>query len=108
MQYVWDRGIYRCVPTTMCKDTTGKNPVGCKWIDTNKGDDIEPQYRSRLVATERRIHKRDSIFAATPPLESLRVLMALLAQKRDPKHKPLKLGLVDVSRAHFYAKSQRN
>eukprot|EP00973_Karenia_brevis_P025971 3583818-Karenia_brevis.AAC.1 len=74
MQYVWDRGIYKCVPIKLCKETTGKGPVGCKWIDTNKGDEQDPLYRSRLVATERRIHKRDSIFAATPPLESLRVL----------------------------------
>eukprot|EP00973_Karenia_brevis_P093239 12416353-Karenia_brevis.AAC.1 len=33
--------------------------------------------------------------------------MALLAKERSKEKKPLKLGLIDVSRAHFYAKSQR-
>eukprot|EP00973_Karenia_brevis_P050911 7069815-Karenia_brevis.AAC.1 len=93
MQYVWDRGIYAYAPIQQCREETGKGPVGTKWIDTNKGDETNPVYRSRIVATEYRIHKKDSIFAATPPLESLRALMALLAQRRKEGQKPLKLGL---------------
>ena len=30
----------------------GKKAVTLKWIDTNKGDALQPRYRSRLVARE--------------------------------------------------------
>ena len=33
-------------------DVTGKAPIGCRWTDINKGDDENPEYRSRLVAEE--------------------------------------------------------
>ena len=36
---------------------TGRNRVGLKWFDTNKGSVEAPRYRSRLVCTEVR-HKR--------------------------------------------------
>ena len=35
---------------------TGRNQVGFKWIDTNKGSAEAPRFRSRLVCTEVR-HK---------------------------------------------------
>ena len=28
----------------------GKAPISVRWIDVNKGDDANPEYRSRLVA----------------------------------------------------------
>ena len=30
----------------------GKLPITVKWVDVNKGDDLNPNYRSRLVARE--------------------------------------------------------
>ena len=30
----------------------GKPPISVKWVDVNKGDDLNPNYRSRLVARE--------------------------------------------------------
>ncbi len=53
-----------------------------------------------------------AIFAATPPLEALRILVAILASKQ-PGHArsgraPFKMGLFDVSRAHFYAAAERD
>ena len=34
---------------------TGKAPITVKWVDVNKGDDLNPNYRSRLVAREIRL-----------------------------------------------------
>ena len=48
-----------------------------RWIDANKGDNSEPDYRSRLVAKEIKRDTRDDLFAATPPLEALNILMSL-------------------------------
>ena len=48
----------------------GKGPIGTRWIDTNKGDDEDPEYRSRIVAQEVNTEKRIDLFAATPPLEA--------------------------------------
>ena len=50
-----------------------------RWVDVNKGDDITPNYRSRLVAREIRRHGEEPIFAPTPPLESLRTVLSFAA-----------------------------
>ena len=65
--------------------------------------------RSRLVCTEVRPKGKEAIFSATPPLESLRLLVAYLASEDPAKQSdPLKVVLVDVSRAHFYAPAVRD
>ena len=50
-------------------------------MDTNKGDDDLENYRSRLVAQEFRCKSEDSLFAATPLLESLEVLINIFSQE---------------------------
>ena len=60
--------VYIKKPIKECWDNTGKEPIGTRWVDINKGDKINPEYRSRLVAQELNQSKRDDIFAATPPL----------------------------------------
>jgi hypothetical protein len=57
----------------------GKAPISVKWVDVNKGDDLNPNYRSRLVAREIRRHGEEPIFAPTPPLGSLRTILSLAA-----------------------------
>ena len=61
--------VYHKVPTKECWDRTGKAPIRTIWIDTNKGDKIHPELRSRLVAKDYNTGKRPDLFAATPPLE---------------------------------------
>ena len=46
---------------------TGEPPIGCKWIDINKGDVKNPNYRSRRVAKEIKGGPSDDMSAATPP-----------------------------------------
>jgi hypothetical protein len=69
--------VYKKVPTVQCWSRTGKKPIGVRWIDINKGDDRNPKYRSRLVAMEFNTEKREDLFAATPPVEAKKLLMAL-------------------------------
>ena len=56
------------------------------------------EFRTKAVA---------ALFAGTPPLESLRVLVALLAVGRWDGRKGMCLGVTDVKRAHFHAKAKR-
>ena len=55
----------------MVWQTQGKF-IDTRWIDTNKADELNPEYRSRLVGREFNTGKDDSLYASTPPLESLR------------------------------------
>ena len=72
LSYFDEKGVWRKRPREEAFQRTGKGPITVRWIDVNKGDDDEPNYRSRLVAREIRKNGEDPIFAPTPPLESLR------------------------------------
>ena len=108
MEFVKERQIYEYRPVAECIKKTGKPPVGTKWLDTNKGDDEQPLVRSRLVAME---FKRSWIakwFAATPPMEAVRVLLVIAAAGCSEGQPPRKLLHIDVSRAHWYPKAKRD
>jgi len=90
----------------------GRNVIGVRRVDTNKGDDDEENYRSRLCAMEFRTKEAEALFAATPPLESLRALLAIFASevydgsgRWITQEGPNRMGLmvIDIKRAHFYA-----
>ena len=61
-------GVYEKVPRWKAREAGGK-VVTTRWIDVNKGDLRNPNYRARLVGREIQIDKRLDLFAATPPLE---------------------------------------
>ena len=96
---------------------TGKKPISVRWLDGNKGDDEECNYRSRLVAREIRKHGENPIFAPTPPLESLRTIVSLAATSipgecehvRDPhsEHRT-QISFIEISRAYFCAETDPN
>ena len=80
--------------------------IPSKWLDQNKGDNASPNYRSRLVGCEFAHDTRDDLFAATPPLESLRAILAICAA-RQKGNQPHRIMALDVARAYFYAPSCR-
>ena len=98
--------VYEKRPIKECWEKTNKEPIGTRWVDINKGDNINPEYRSRLVAQELNQSKRDDIFAATPPLEVLKLVLSILASTR--RQKKWKLDSVDIKRAYFHAKATRD
>eukprot|EP00973_Karenia_brevis_P036614 5046527-Karenia_brevis.AAC.1 len=51
-------------------------------------------------------HKRLDLFAATPPLESLKAVLSICASKQR-SNRPHRIMSIDVSRAYFYAKALR-
>ena len=99
--------VYKKVPIADSWHHTGKGPIGTKWVDINKGDLDEPEYRSRLVAKEIKRKNDEDIFAATPPLEAKKLLFSLATTGTKNSKNPLKLLFIDVKRAYFYARAKR-
>ena len=72
------KGVYEKMPRSQVQ---GKKVIKVRWVDVNKGDDKHPDYRSRLVAKEINTGKRPDLFAATPPLESIKYLLSRCARQ---------------------------
>ena len=104
MQFFRSRGVY-----TKVKREGYMKIIKTRWLDINKGDSVVMNLRSRLVGCEFAKEKRDDLFAATPPLESMRTIMALCASNQNAV-KPEENYIImsnDVSRAYFYAPTTR-
>ena len=110
MKYFQEYQVYMKVPESECWRVTGKGPIGTRWVDINKGDKVNPDYRSRLVAQEVKLDKCQDLFAGTPPLEAKKILMSLATTQGigfgSGPH--LKLDFIDVSRAYFHAAARRD
>ena len=94
----------------------GRSPISVRWVETNKGDDANPNVRIRLVAREIRTAGESAIFAPTPPLESLRMVLSYaatdIAGKSGGRHvripddeRRTQIIAIDISRAYFNAKT---
>jgi hypothetical protein len=103
VDYIRKSKLYNKVPRAKCWEETGKAPIKSGWVDTNKGDEDCPNYRSRWVGKEFNTGKEDGLFAATPPLEALRLLVSELATSRKGRARVKRMLICDVSRAYFYA-----
>ena len=75
-----------------------------RWIDISKGDIHNPIYRSRFVGKEFNDGEIEGLFAATPPLEALRLLVSEAATVKDEEQVTM---LNDVARAFFEAPMKR-
>ena len=94
--------VYEHSTDAEARARTGRNPVGLKWIDTKKGSAEAPRYCSCLVCTEVRHEGVEPIFSATPPLETLRILLSITCQEDVFRvEDPFLISIADVSRAHF-------
>ena len=80
-----------------------------RWIDQNKGDSETPNYRARLVGREIKRDKREDLFAATPPLESLRIIISICASNQNSNFAEDNFIIMynDVKRAYFHAPAKR-
>lgn len=84
----------------------GAKIITTRWIDTNKGDDKNPDYRARLVGREIKTDQRPDLFAATPPIESLRMILSICASNQQGTS-PYRILSSDIKRAYFFAKAKR-
>ena len=105
MKYVEDIKVYHRVPRSEQAQTGGKI-VGTKWIDVNKGDIENPNIRCRLVGKEFKTTPDDALYASTPPLEALRMILSRAATI-DAGGEQREIMVNGVSRAYFYAKCTR-
>ena len=92
--YMKRRGLWDVVPRP-----EGVIPVSVRWVDVIKAEGIT---RSRLVARDFRgmDRHRDDLFAATPPLEAIRVLISRAATE-TPRRIRRKLMFLDAKKAHL-------
>jgi len=113
LDYFASKGVWIKRPRSEARDMTGKGPISVRWVDVNKGDDIHPKYRSRLVARQLKAHDKsgESYFSPAPPLEALRTVVSLAftaVGDWEPNHDPnspqrTQVSTLDISRAYFNA-----
>ena len=83
---------------------TGKASIKTGWAETDKGQPGTPKVRARWVAKAYKTHARRELYASTPPLEALKVVLSEIATgKRGGKG----VALVDLRRAYFFALARR-
>ena len=58
-------GVYEKVSVDEAFKITDKPPIAVRWVDVNKGDRVNPKYRSRLVAKEFSTDVNHDLYAAT-------------------------------------------
>lgn len=110
LRWMFEHGTFEVVPR---QSAAGHRLVKTLWVDTNKGDDARPDYRSRLCARETRRSGgleglEAQLFAATPPLEALRAILSLAMSRRCSRRGGrLKLGFIDIKKAHLFGKVKR-
>ena len=103
-------GVWKEASVAECWEKTGRDPVTVKWVDTDKGEGDEVRVRSRLVARDFRVkgeRDREDLFAATPPLELLRMLISKTATVTKGGGWR-KLFFVDVKKAHLNPKCEQD
>ena len=107
LEFMNDWQVWDVVPTSECRARTGKSPLKGKWVDVNKGDRERPIIRCRWVAKEFATYKSAEFFAATPPLEALRMLVSHAASGRQNGLGGRKLLVIDARKAHLHAMAER-
>ena len=105
MEFFRKMKVYDKVPRASAA-ADGCKVISTRWVDINKGDQKSPNYRARLVGRELKMDSRLDLFAATPPLEVLRLICSVCANNQGGR-RPYRIMTVDVKRAYFYARARR-
>ena len=106
MEFFEKMGVYTRVTRVAAKTSGVGKIIQGRWIYVNKGDSTSPDYRSRYVGKEFNHGQAASsdLYAATPPLEALKILVSDAATDRG---RETHLMLSDVKRAYFHAPATR-
>jgi len=105
LEYIRKKGVWKKITRRRAKEL-GIKIIKTRWIDVNKGDERNPLHRSRFVGKEFNDGKDATLFAATPPLEALRLLVSEAATDDGGHHRKV-IMINDVARAYFEAKATR-
>ena len=118
LAFFYSKKVWVKIPKNQVRARGGRRPISVRWVDVNKGDDLHPNYRSRLVA--RQLKATDAsgknYFAPAPPLEALRTVICMAMTKTGthcPDWNPnsatrTQISLIDVKRAYFNARIDDN
>ena len=109
---LYAQDVYDKLPLSECWQSTGRALVLVKWIDINKGDDVDHDYWSRLVAEEIRRDKRLDLFAATPPwsrgnYSSAPPSSMKVGFKEGETQSGMEVDFIDISQAFFQSDAIR-
>ena len=104
VEYIRRHTMYTRISRETCLRETRRAPIKTGWAETDKGQPGKPNARARWVAKEYKTHARPDLYASTPPLEALKIVLSEIATgKRGRKV----VALIDVRRAYFHAPARR-
>lgn len=108
-QTLRDRGTYRVVPRSEMEADREAVHVSCKWVITNKGTRESPIIKARYVAREfvSKAIDRDELYAATPGLMTMRLLLSRMASTRAGNGGHRCGMILDVKGAFLYGDARR-
>ena len=106
--YMQRMKIWELRPIEECYEKTGKEPVSVWWVDTNKGTFDHLNIRCSLAARDfkGKYKLRDDLFAETPSLEVVRMILSRAATRRRDR-KMRKVMFIDARKAHLNPKCPR-
>ena len=94
MEFFRKMKVYDEVPRASAA-ADGCKVISTRWVDINKGDQKSPNYRARLVGRELKMASLLDLFAATPPLEVLRLICSVCVNNQGCR-RPYRIMTVDV------------
>ena len=102
LEFFEKMGVYTRVTRAQALASGKGKVIQGRWIDVSKASSETPDYRSRYVGKE--FNKGQAatadLYAATPPLEALKLLISSAASDST---RETHLMLSDVKRAYFHA-----
>ena len=100
LEFVRSKRVWRVVP----RSHAGRRKIiGTRWVGCNKGDELHPGIRCRLVAQEiKTLNAGAQFYAATSLVDTLRLILSYAAESAK-----FQVSLVDISRAYFNAEAER-
>ena len=110
MDFMEKMGMFEDSTEQECWDKTGAAPTSTRWVLGKKvldnGEDI---VRARLVGRDFNTGRRlnEDLFAATPPLEALKLLLRA-SMVREEGGEETKLMFIDVRKAHLIPKCEED
>ena len=66
---IYQNQLYDQENVEECQENIGKAHMRVRWLDINKGDEKDKEYRSILVVQEMKRDNREDLSVATPALE---------------------------------------
>ena len=107
IEFIANRRVYDIVPWRQPLERIGTSPINnnTRWVDTNKGSEDAPNYRSRWVAQELRRGPDHALYASTPPLGAIRSMVSDVASGHGVA-RSARLGAIGRGRVRLCAKTR--